>query len=306
MNKYDNSNDEVDLRKLILTLWQNKLIIIICVIIFVSVASLNLRSTERKYSFSYKLKPVAETVQSPTLARFGNIASLAGIQLPSASGNDFKIFKELLTSVEVAEKVFEDKKLIMKLFEYEWDILLNNYSAPKTNKINNVIGKIKRFLTGSKEIAYTPPNPKRLVEFLKANVTIVEDKQTGFLYLKGQNSKPQNIIELIISTVEVSDKIMRERYIVFSSEPLAFYKEKLATARSREHREALAQLISKEEQKLMLASSSKYFVAEPILNPTISMNPTYPNSQLNLLLSLVIGLTFGSIIVFIKNLKNER
>ena len=52
---------------------------------------------------------------------------------------------------------------------------------------------------------------------------------------------------------------MRQRYIAFAKEPLAFYKEKLRTSRSREHREALAELIGKEEQKLMFASRGKIF-----------------------------------------------
>jgi hypothetical protein len=75
------------------------------------------------------------------------------------------------------------------------------------------------------------------------------------------------MLSLIIEATKASDKIMRQRYIDFSTEPLAFYKDKLRTARSREHREALAELISKEEEKLMFASKGKHFIAEPYINP---------------------------------------
>ena len=93
---------------------------------------------------------------------------------------------------------------------------------------------------------------------------------------------------------------MRQRYIDFSTEPLAFYKEKLRTARSREHREALAELISKEEQKLMFASRGKYFIAEPYINPTISLHPTAPKPKLILALSLVLGLFLGAALVLMR------
>jgi hypothetical protein len=121
--------------------------------------------------------------------------------------------------------------------------------------------------------------------------------------LKSETSKPKQLISLIVLAAKSSDAIMRQRYIAFSAEPLAFYKEKLRTARSREHREALAQLIGKEEQSLMFASSGKYFVAEPVLKPKVSLKPTYPKPQLTLVLSLILGFVFGITIILIRNLK---
>ena len=111
----------------------------------------------------------------------------------------------------------------------------------------------------------------------------------------------------MIEATKASDKIMRQRYVDFSKEPLAFYKDKLRTARSREHREALAELISKEEQKLMFASKGKHFIAEPYINPTISLHPTAPKPKLILALSLVLGLFFGSALVLMRHaIKKEN
>ena len=109
------------------------------------------------------------------------------------------------------------------------------------------------------------------------------------------------MLSLIIEATKASDKIMRQRYIEFSTEPLAFYKEKLRTARSREHREALAELIGKEEQKLMFASKGKHFIAEPYINPTISLYPTAPKPILILALSLLLGLFLGAALVLIRH-----
>ena len=94
---------------------------------------------------------------------------------------------------------------------------------------------------------------------------------------------------------------MRQRYIDFSTEPLLFYKEKLRTARSREHREALAELIAKEEQKLMFASRGKYFIAEPYIDPLISLYPTTPKPKLVLIFSLLVGMFIGASIILIRN-----
>ena len=307
MNQNDELNDEIDLRDLYFTLWGGKIYIILISIISIFLASFHLQSVERKYSVEYNLKPVGETKNNPSFSGLGGFASLAGIQLPTSSNNDFNIFKELITAPEVSEIIFENKEIIREIFRSEWDETLNNYTRPPKSKIQVFVSDAKKLLTGNIDVNYMPPNPRRLAIFINGNIQIGEDKETGFLKFTSETSKPELMLSLIIEATKASDKIMRQRYINFSTEPLAFYKEKLRTARSREHREALAELISKEEQKLMFASRGKYFIAEPYINPTISLHPTDPKPKLILALSLVLGLFFGSALVLMRHaIKKDR
>jgi hypothetical protein len=143
--------------------------------------------------------------------------------------------------------------------------------------------------------------------YINQNIQISQDKGTSFLKFTSETSNPELMLSLIIEATKASDKIMRQRYVDFSTEPLAFYKDKLRTARSREHREVLAELIGKEEQKLMFASRGKYFIAEPYINPTISLHPTTPNPTLILALSLVLGLFLGIAFVLMRHaIKKEN
>ena len=307
MNQNNELNDEIDLRDLFFTLWGGKIYIILLSIISVFLASFYLQSAERKYSVEYNLKPVGETKSSPSFSGLGGFASLAGIQLPTSSNNDFNIFKELITAPEVSEIIFENKKIIRDIFRSEWDETLNNYSRPLKSKIQIFLSDAKKLLTGNIDVNYMPPNPRKLAIFINKNIQIGEDKDTGFLKLKSETSKPELMLSLMIEATKASDKIMRQRYVDFSTEPLAFYKDKLRTARSREHREALAELISKEEQKLMFASRGKYFIAEPYINPTISLHPTAPKPKLILTLSLVLGLFLGAALVLMRHaIKKEN
>ena len=168
-------------------------------------------------------------------------------------------------------------------------------------KFKIFVGEVKKLLTGNIDVNYMPPNPNRLAIFIEKNIQINEDKNTGFLKFTSETSKPELMLSLIIEATKASDKIMRQRYIDFSTEPLAFYKEKLRTARSREHREALAELIGKEEEKLMFASKGKHFIAEPYMNPTISLYPTAPKPKLILALSLILGLFLGAALVLMRH-----
>ena len=301
MNQNDELNDEIDLRDLFFILWGGKFHIMLISIAFVFFASFYLQSAEREYSVEYKLKPVGETKNSPSFSGLGGFASLAGIQLPTSSNNDFNIFKELIIAPEVSEIIFKNKKIIRDIFRSEWDETLNNYSRPPKSKIQIFVSDIKKLLTGNIDVNYMPPNPRRLAIFINKYIQIAEDKDTGFLKLTSETSKPELMLSLMIEATKASDKIMRQRYVDFSTEPLAFYKDKLRTARSREHREALAELISKEEQKLMFASRGKHFIAEPYINPTISLHPTAPKPKLILALSLILGLFLGATFVLVRH-----
>jgi hypothetical protein len=307
MNNNDKEymNDDIDLKDLFLRLWRGKIYIILVTFVFVFFASFYLQYAERKYTVEYNLKPVGETKNSPSLSGLGGLASIAGIQLPTSSNNDFIIFKELITSEEVSEIIFENKKIIKGIFRSEWDEILNSYSSPPKSKVLNFISNAKKLLTGNIEVNYMPPNSRRLAIFINKNIQIGKDKDTGFLKFTSETSQPELMLSLILEATKTSDNIMRQRYIDFSTGPLAFYKDKLRTARSREHREALAELISKEEQKLMFASKGEYFIAEPYINPIISIHPTAPKYKSILALSLVLGLFIGSVIVLVRHAIKE-
>ena len=294
-------SDEIDLKEFLSILWRKKIYILFFSILFVSFGSLYLHSAERKYTIEYKMKPVSENKKNTSLSGLGGFASIAGIQLPSNTTNDFMIFKELIFSIEVSEKILKNKELTQKIYAKEWNSDLESFSAPEKSKTKTYLEAIKNILTGNKEENYKPPNARRLAEYIYSSIDLIEDSKTSFLTITSETSDPELLLSLILEVTRASDEIMRQRYINFSKEPLEFYKEKIRSSRSREHREALASLIGEEEQKLMFASRGKHFIAEPYLNPTISLYPTSPNSKIVLALSLFFGLLIGSIIVFFQN-----
>ena len=302
INHQTNNDDEIDLKELFTILWRGKLYILVFTFVAVFLASMNLRSADREYLVEFKLKPVGEAQQKNSFSGLGGFASLAGIQLPTNTSTDFMIFKELVSSVEVSEIIFENKEIIKEIYAGEWNSTLNSFSEPAKNKRSAYINYLKRVLIGSKEMNYMPPNPRRLALYIGKNIKIDEDKDTGFFTIKTQTSKPDMLMSLISEVIQAGDEIMRQRYIDFSKEPLAFYKSKLRTSRSREHREVLAELIGKEEQRLMFASRGRYFTVEPYMNPKISLYPTAPKPKQVILLYLILGFCAGCGVVLSHNI----
>ena len=57
----------------------------------------------------------------------------------------------------------------------------------------------------------------------------------------------------------------------------------------------------------MFASKGKHFIAEPYMNPIISLYPTAPKPALTLVLSLVLGLFLGVAFVLVRHaIKKDR
>ena len=292
-------NDEIDLKELFLALWRGKYVIFLITVLAVVFASLHLRSSERKYSVKVVLKPVIEEASGPNLSGFSGLASVAGISLPTSSGSDFTTYQKLIFSEEVAERVFTNEELVVKLFKSEWNPNTGYFEAPQGGKISKLKQFVKSLLTGEEKSKYISPNPKRLSMLMNVKLAILVEQDTGFISISTETSEPAVMIKLISQASQETDDLLKERFFVTAEETLEFYYQKLLISRSPEHRESLAKLISAQDQKLMLASKSSNFVAEALTKPRVSFYPSSPKSSRVLILGFFLGFFFGSAIVIV-------
>jgi len=281
-------------------LWRGKILIIICVMFSIMLASLYLRQAERKYTVRYVFAPVASENSRPNLGGLGGLASLAGVSLPTSSSSDFLTYKFLLKSEEVAARILKDRDLLVSVFSSEWDTERELFRQPASGPLRSLVRGLKKLLTGNEPSAYIPPNAARLSEWMNEVFSSSEDRDTGFLTLSAETTEPALMVDVITRATQETDQLLKERYVATAEQTVSFYQQQLNKARAREHREALAKLIAQEDQKLMLASKGNYFVAEPITEPYVSLGPTSPKASLVLALSVVLGGFLGAAIVLIR------
>ena len=162
MNQASVGDDEIDLRELFIALWRGKWLISFCVVIAIALASLYLRTAEKKYTISYVFKPVASEEGRPNFAGLGGLASLAGVSLPSSSSGDFTAFKMLLKSEEVATLLMADDVLIQTIFSSEWDAETGSFQRPPPGQLTPYKKMIKAVLLGEGETPYIAPNAARV------------------------------------------------------------------------------------------------------------------------------------------------
>ena len=297
----DLADDEIDLRELFTKLWHGRWVIVLLCCVALVLASFYLHVAARKYTVSMTFKPVIEEGAGPNLAGLGGLASLAGVSLPQSGSGDFATFRTLLRSEEVAERVIAATELLPAIFKNEWDAQQAQFRKPPRGLLGRSLSGLKSILTGDEKRDYIAPNPQRLSIFMDRTLGLSVNNETGFLTVSAESEDPETLVALIVAATEATDQLMKERYIVNAEQTLQFYQSKILTSRSREHREALAKLISAEDQKLMLTSEGRHFVAEPLTRATTSMDLTSPKSVLVLALALVLGLFSGAALVVIRS-----
>ena len=293
-------DDEIDLRDLLVTLWRGKWFITFCVLVAITLGSLYLRSADNKYTVTYIFKPVSSEDATPNFSGLGGLASLAGVSLPSSSSGDFTAFKMLLKSEEVATLLMDDTEFVREIFASEWNNAQQIFERPSPGALAPFKALVKSVLLGEGESTYVTPNPARLANWMSSAFSTSIDRDTGYLTFTSETIKPELSLKIISRAASVTDLLLKERFIISAEKTMSFYQQKLAAARAREHREALAKLIAQEDQKLMLASKGSYFVAEPLTTPSVSLYPTSPKSSLILALSVVLGGFFGAALVLIR------
>jgi len=293
-------DDEIDLVELAKTIWGGRRMIALVVVVAVLTASAYLNVVERKYTVSLVLKSAQEQSQPSSISGLGGIASLAGIELPSGSNADFSSFPLLMKSREVAGAIFDDELLIQSIFSNEWDAGEKKWRPP-FSFLGTVLSPINSAVTGSRTKDYLPPNASRLSELIEEEISASIDSNSNLLNVSTEASDPDLALNLMNRVVSETDALFRERFIKAGSAALEFYKGQLSRAQSGEHREALAQLIVKEEQKLMLATRSSSYVVEILRGPDVSRMPTSPKPKLILALSFMLGLFGGAGLVLLRS-----
>lgn len=292
---------EIDLSEILSVIWEKKYLILFISLIGFSYASYYLNKAVRLYEVSIVLKPVNDhDGGKSSIGGLGGLASLAGISLSSGGSSDFITYTALLTSETAARSLFNEPLLVQNIFSQEWDPLSNDFIEPVSKKITSKYKrKLKKLLTGEIRMEYIKPDAKRISDHLASILDIATDVHTGFLIVKIKSAKPRLDAKLLLALTKHTDQIMKDKFLQMGNDAIDFYKLKIGKARSSEHREALARMITNEEKKLMLATRGGPFVAERLMGPSISARPIYPKNGLVLAMGLIIGTIVGIILVMI-------
>ena len=299
------NNKEIDLREVFYFLLKNKKTMSLVTIFISIIAILYSLYLPNLYQSEAILSPVESSDDiSEAFGDFGGLAGLAGISLGSSS-NDNNASKAI------------EKMNSLSFFKYNLlpEIFLPNLMAlrswdAETNTLKfyeNIYSEssgrwVRDFSFPQKQI----PSPQESFErFQEKHLSIKEDNQTGFISVAIKHQSPyvaKKWVELLVNEINT---FYREKDKKEAEIAIGFLNAQLAKTSLSEIKQALAELLKLEIQKLTLIEANESYVFEYIDPPDIMEEKVEPNRFLIFILGILLGGIMSSTVVVTRYLRSD-
>ena len=293
---YQIKDDFIDLGEIFKILFDSKFLIILIILISAIVSIYIAKSTPNIYKSSSLLEPQQSQNSSgggtSMPSGLGGLASLAGIQLPSTSGD------RGLYAIEVIKSKLFFKNLLEKNPEY---ILPSLMAMDSYNIMNDKAGYdesiyeaiTKTWVRSVKGRQQVIPTYIEAHEHYLSILEIYKEKKTGYVYIATNHKSPvfaQYLLDLLISEV---NEITRLKEIQETSDSIDYLTLKQSTASVTSVKLSLNNLIESQLQSLMLSSVRKESLLKTIDPPVIPEIRTSPNRAFICILGVFLGFIFS-------------
>lgn len=297
-NINDNENfyrDEIDLFLIFKALWKKKVYVILITTFFLTLSLIYALILPNKYQSSVLIYPADKSSMNSALSRYGNLASMAGISIPSET-NEASIAVEIVKSRLFIENFINNRNILLPLMAAEsWDaqsdtLIFNNRIFDTSQ--NKWIRKGKA----------TKPSMQEAYEMWMANVfSYQEDKKTGFVKLTIEHLSPSMSQKWASWLIKDLNNHVRDLDINEAELSIKFLEAEVEKTNSEELRSLFYTLIKSETEKKMLAYSRPDYVFRVIDPPVVSETKSSPSRKLILAIGLFFGLFVGIIYALVQS-----
>ena len=302
LKHFQSSYDEtIDLSQLILSLWKNKVLILVVSIMFAVASVLYALSLPNIYVSKTHLVPQVENSSvSSSLGAYSNLAGMAGISLGSDGDNLSMEAMARIKSFDFFSSQFLPKIKLEDLLAVEsWNRKTNTITY-KEKLFDDAAKKWIREVKAPKSII--PSNQEAFREYKKI-ISVTEDKKTKYVTLSIRHQSPyvaQNWVSIIVDNINES---MRKETKDISDQSITFLNEKYEETSVNDLRKAIAELIDAQMQKLMFASVRNDYVYKTIESPLVPELKSSPNRAVICIVGTLIGFFLSIILVLIIQLR---
>jgi uncharacterized protein involved in exopolysaccharide biosynthesis len=300
MNNSLINDDVINLKELLNIILSKKIFLITVTGFFSSIALFFSLTLPNIYQSNALLSPVAQSGISASMRSYSGLASLAGISLPQQSGET--------TVLKATEKInslsFFSEYILPKIFLP--DLMAVESWDSQSNKIkydqNKYDIKTNSWIRGISYPQNVVPSAQESYEiFVKNHLNVSQDKETGFVLISVKHQSPfvaQEWAELIVSQV---NNFFREKDRKESETALNYLNSQIAITGFSEIKQAIAELVKQQTQKLTLIEVSDFYVFEYIDPPVVMETTNEPNRNSIFLIGAFIGFIFGLLIILFQH-----
>lgn len=233
---------------------------------------------------------------SSRFANYGALASIAGADLSGESASPSVEGVERIKSLSFFTNYFLPEIKLEDLFAIKsWN--------PDSNKIQynkNIFDQdLNQWTRKVDPPRKAIPSSQEAYEIYLNILSITQDPRTQYVTISISNQSPflaKEWLDIIITNINES---MRNEDKLNAANSISFLNEIAEQTQLTEIKDAIAQLLEKQMQTLMLASASEYYVYKYIDYPYVPELKSFPRRGLIVLMGFIIGFTLSiSFILF--------
>jgi uncharacterized protein involved in exopolysaccharide biosynthesis len=271
------SGELFDLRTFFLSAWQRKSLVVASVLAAAVLAGAIAAFQTPKYRSETVLAEADNGKSGSGLAalagQFGNLASLAGVNLGKGSGTLDESLATI-TSNAVLYDFIERNDLLKVILKSRWDKKKNQWKHGLFNHRD-------------------PTEWQAARDFRKKILTVAQDKKTHLVTLIIEWKDPVQAKEWADDLVNATNKRLRERAITISTRNLEYLNQQLEKAATVDLRQAISRLIETETKNIMVARGNDEYALK-IIDPAVVPQEKYsPRITLIVSLAAALGLVLG-------------
>ena len=301
-NKHPNHFDgEIDLRELFYVLLEGKWIIV-SITAFVSITaviySLLLPNIYESKALMVPVNPSSSI--SRALGTYNSFAGVSGIRLPSSGdeGNSAKAIKKISSLSFFENNILPNIHLPDLLAIKSWNSKTNTPAFDKNIYDSKSNTWIRDFSLPKQQI---PSAQESFRVFKTAHLSLIEDKESGFITLSIKHQSPfiaKQWAELVVNEVNA---FYRQKDKLESETSVSYLNQQISMTGLSEIKQVLAQLLQEEIKKLTLIEANQFYVFDYIDPPAVMEKKSEPQRFLFAILSLLLGGALSIILVLIRH-----
>ena len=269
------ADDEIDLKELFTALWAGKKIIIGTTFIASVLAVVFALSMPNIYRSEVLLAPVsADGVGMSGLAsKFGGLASLAGVTLPSGGGDKTTMGIEVLKSRAFFAEFVNKYPVMVDLMEAEgWN------AASNTVLIDSDVydTDTKEWLREVDAPRTPEPSVQEAHEVFKGLLSVSQEKESSFVTISVEHFSPYVAKQWVDWLVQEINNTIREQDVAQAQRSIDYLKEQIQATQLAGLQAGFFELIQSQTETIMLANASPEYLfktLDPAVVPELKAKP---------------------------------
>jgi len=293
------ADDEIDLKELFAVLWAGKLQIIGVTFVAAVLAVVIALMMPNIYRSEALLSPVSAGSGGAGLAsKFGGLASLAGISLPSGGTDKTGLGIEVLKSRQFLQEFVSKRNILPELMAVEgWDAARNQvlFNEDVYDSASNT------WVREAKPPRKAEPSVQEAHEAFLKILSVSQDKESGFVSIGIEHHSPVVAQQWVSWLVEDINETIRKQDVEQAERSINYLKEQINSTSLTELQAGFFEMIQSQTETIMLAKASPEYLFKTIDPAVVPELKSKPKRALIAVLGALLGGMLGVLIVLIRH-----